>query len=201
MPTETDLRAAIVELADAARPITLDGLAGATGSRSRRTRALVAVAGAVAVVAVVAVLVATLTGRRSTSQPGSAACPGPGRLTPRECAIALRIAHHQAVLADLHHVKLEDGWPANIRIVTARAHHGTSVSHNAGPPCRSGQLLTIELIGRFTHIVISPMPGEKHTFVHGVTILADAVTGRACLTGAQTGQVAVPPGATVLFRR
>jgi hypothetical protein len=202
LPTETDLRAAIAELADAARFDALDEAAAADPDRPGRPRVVVAaVVGAIGAVALVAVLVATLTGRGSTPPTASGACRHPGALTPRECVIALRIAHHQAVLGATHRFKLEDGWPANIRIVTARAHPGTSVAHNAGPPCLSGRLLSIDLIGRFPYIAYSPLAGHEEHPVHDVSIDADAVTGRACLSGIRIGHAIVAPGATVLFRR
>jgi hypothetical protein len=146
------------------------------------------------------VLVATLTGRGSTSSTASGACRHPGGLTPRECAIALRIAHHQAARLATHDAIERQGWPSNIRIVAARNRAGTVGQPNIGPPCRSGGLVTVDLIGVFA-IVVSPPPGVDDTTVHDVQLDIDQTTGRACLLTVRTGSASVPPGATVLFRR
>lgn len=122
------------------------------------------------------------------------------RLPAGECAAALRIAHHQAVRLAPRHTDLNrNGWPANIRVVTAWERGGTVEQPNIGPACRSGRLVTVDLIGAFT-IVVSPPPGATHTSVRDVRVEIDAATRRACLLSVRSGHATVA-AATVLFRR
>ncbi|WP_344156522.1 hypothetical protein [Nocardioides koreensis] len=78
---------------------------------------------------------------------------------------------------------------------------------NLGVACESDRLLHIRLIGTFPHIVTTGHPPDPHSTsapedltVHAVLLTADAESGRACLVGVQTGEVAPEPGAVVLAR-
>lgn len=86
---------------------------------------------------------------------------------------------------------------------TVTVGNGTVTNSNIGYPCMSGRLLNIKLIGDFPHIATSPIPPQPgatppDATVHAVVLTADAKTGRACLVGVQTGEVAPVPGAISL---
>jgi len=74
---------------------------------------------------------------------------------------------------------------------------------NVGPPCTSGKLLHIKLIGSFPRIVHGgyggPPPTPSYQPVSAELITADAQSGKACLISVQTGPESPEPGAAVLF--
>lgn len=80
---------------------------------------------------------------------------------------------------------------------------GKVMDSNLGYSCTSGRLLHIKLIGNFPHITTTGHPVQPGTTlpdftVHAIVLTADAKTGRACLMGVQTGDVAPVPGAVSL---
>jgi hypothetical protein len=94
---------------------------------------------------------------------------------------------------------------ATITSATATIGAGTETETNVGPPCTSGTLLHIKLIGTFPRIAISGSPtddasseGDNYS-ASAELITADAESGKACLISVQTGTVAPDPGATLLF--
>ena len=78
---------------------------------------------------------------------------------------------------------------------------GTEALANAGPPCTSGKLLHIKLIGRFPRIVHGGVTGEPYEPVSAVLITADPVSGKPCLIGVNTGTQRPEPGAVLLFKK
>jgi hypothetical protein len=116
-------------------------------------------------------------------------------LTAREFALALAVARNEAAQSDV----------ISIASATVTKSAGTVPDANAGPPCLSGTLLNIRLIGDFTivHGGLAAAPAGPAELgdqkVHGVTVAADAITGEPCLLSVQTGQVTPEDGATVLF--
>lgn len=92
---------------------------------------------------------------------------------------------------------------ATLTSATVTVSYGTVFDSNIGYPCTSGRLLHIKLIGDFPHIVtggLAVQPGGRHPdmTVHAVNLTADAKTGRPCLIGVQTGEVAPAPNAVSL---
>ena len=86
---------------------------------------------------------------------------------------------------------------------TATIGEGTVMDPNAGPACTSGRLLHIKLIGTFPRIVHGgyggPPPTPSYAPVSALLLTADAVSGKACLIGVQTGATTPDPGAVLLF--
>jgi len=82
---------------------------------------------------------------------------------------------------------------ASVSSASVIARTGKVRDSNTGHPCTSGRELQIKLIGNFPHTVTtghpvppgSPVPDFT---VRAVIITADAVSGRACLIGVQTGE-------------
>ena len=75
---------------------------------------------------------------------------------------------------------------------------GTQTEANAGPPCTSGTLLHIKLIGSFNAVVADLANGSPVTTV---LITADPASGQACLVSVQVGPAMPDPGATLLFTK
>ena len=126
----------------------------------------------------------------------SASTPGPGSLTDREFKVAVAVARAEA-----------DKEDAAITSATATVGEGTVTDPNAGPPCTSGTLLHIKLIGAFPHIVIglgptagAPSDGKDYS-VTTVLITADPASGKACEIGVRTDPATPDPGATLLFTK
>jgi hypothetical protein len=112
-----------------------------------------------------------------------------GELTDREYASAV----------DLARLEVREG-DASISSATVRVGHGRVTDSNLGYSCESGRLLHVKLIGTFPHIVTSGHPQDPKSTaapedftVHAVLLTADAESGRACLKGVQTGDVAPEP--------
>jgi hypothetical protein len=87
---------------------------------------------------------------------------------------------------------------------TATIGDGTVTDTNAGPPCTSGKLLHIKLIGTFpriTHGAIGDQPTPRYEPVSAVVITADPVSGKPCLAGVETGTSTSDPGAVLLFTK
>ena len=75
---------------------------------------------------------------------------------------------------------------------------------NDGPPCTSGTLLHIKLIGTFPTISVglpptAGAPSAGDSSVSAVLITADPESGKACDLSVRTGPTTPDPGATVLF--
>jgi hypothetical protein len=94
---------------------------------------------------------------------------------------------------------------ATITSATATIGAGTETETNVGPPCTSGTLLHIKLIGTFPTISVglgptAGAPGASNDYsVSAVLITADPESGKACLLGVQTGPTTPDPGAALLF--
>ena len=117
-----------------------------------------------------------------------------GALTDREFKTAITIARAEA-----------DKAGATITSATATVGPGTETVANIGPPCTSGTLLHIKLIGTFPHTAVTPSPitdtaseGNDYS-VSAELITADPVSGKGCSLAVQTGAVTPDPGATLLF--
>jgi hypothetical protein len=152
------------------------------------------------VLTVLALAAIAVTGRHftgSTKGPGN--CDG---LIPHDCAIALRVAHRQAdrLAREAGEATKRNGWPASTRIVAAEVGPGVESRPNIGPPCTSGRIVTVHLIGSFPGIAVGGTRSGAGR-VHGVDIEADAKSGRGCLLTARTGRVVAPTGASILYRR
>jgi hypothetical protein len=115
---------------------------------------------------------------------------GHGSLSDREFNVAVAVARAEVAKA-----------ATGITNATATVGAGTDMDPNDGPPCTSGTLLHIKLIGTFNIITTGyggqPTPVSEP--VSGVLITADPVSGKACTLGVQTGPIAPDPGATLLF--
>ena len=123
-----------------------------------------------------------------------------GSLTDAEFKVAVAVARAEVAKE-----------AATITSATATIGAGTETETNVGPPCTSGTLLHIKLIGTFPHIVTtgrpldgassdSGVPTDGSGFsVTAVLITADPASGKACLVSVQIGTVAPDPGATLLF--
>ena len=119
----------------------------------------------------------------------SASTPAPGSLTDREFKVAVAVARAEA-----------DEEDAAITSATATVGEGTVTDPNAGPPCTSGTLLHIKLIGTFNHISIGLAPTDGTDYsVTTVLITADPVSGKACEIGVRIDRTTPDPGATLLF--
>jgi hypothetical protein len=106
----------------------------------------------------------------------------------------------RTVRQELSEERLKD---ATIASASFTVSDGTLTQSNTGHVCDSGRLLRIRLIGNFPHIVTTgPYPGEtttaQDTIVGAVLLTAEYETGKVCLVGVATGEVAPAPGATVL---
>lgn len=119
----------------------------------------------------------------------SSSAAGHGSLTDREFNVAVAVARAEAA---------KDA--ATVTSATATIGEGVETKPNAGPPCTSGTLLHIKLIGTFNNIAVAggPTAGNDYS-VSAVLITADPESGKACLVSVQTGPTAPDPGATVLF--
>ncbi len=115
---------------------------------------------------------------------------GHGSLTDREFTVAIAIARAEA-----------DKDATAITSATATIGKGTETDPNAGPPCTSGTLLHIKLIGTFTivHGAYGGQPTPVYEPVSAVLITADPESGKACLISVQVGPTTPDPGATLLF--
>ena len=92
---------------------------------------------------------------------------------------------------------------ATVTSATATVGEGTVTDPNAGPPCISGTLLHIKMIGSFniatTGFGGQPTPSSEP--VSAVLVTADPETGKACDLSVQTGPITPDPGATLLFTK
>jgi hypothetical protein len=129
------------------------------------------------------------------SDPSSASsAPGHGLLTDKQFNVAVAIARAEVAK-----------YAATITSVTAAVGTGTETEANVGPPCTSGTLLHIKVIGTFPTIMVAPRPvssaptASNDYSVTAVLITADPISGKGCLLSVQTGAVTPDPGATVLF--
>ena len=120
--------------------------------------------------------------------------PGHPGLTDRQFAAAVAVARAE--------VDREEGAVLTSATVTIGA--GTVTQTNVGPPCTSGALLHIKLIGTFPHITIGgPSEMVDHS-VSALLITADAESGKACLISdeaAEAGAATPDPGAVLLFTK
>lgn len=118
-----------------------------------------------------------------------------GTLTDHEFDVAVAVARAEA-----------EKDAATIASATATVDKGTVTDPNDGPPCTSGTLLHIKLIGTFPTIAVGLLPtaaapnAGDHT-VSTVLITADPESGKACHLSVQTGPTNPDPGATLLFTK
>jgi hypothetical protein len=159
-------------------------------SRLRVVPASIAAACLVAAVAIGGCASGT---RRALDDPNiSSSAPAYGSLTDCEFNDAVAVARAEA-----------DKAGATITSATATIGDGTETDPNAGPPCTSGKLLHIKLIGTFTKIVHGgyggPPPTPSYEPVSAVLITADAESGKACSISVRVGPTTPDPGATLLF--
>ncbi|MGH8891241.1 MAG: hypothetical protein ACRDV3_15955 [Acidothermaceae bacterium] len=116
-----------------------------------------------------------------------------GSLTDREFNVAVAVARAEA-----------DKDAATITSATATVGGGTVTDPNDGPPCTSGTLLHIKLIGTFPTITVglpstAGAPSAGDYSVSTVLLTADPESGKACDLSVQVGPTAPDPGATTLF--
>ena len=154
------------------------------GKKLARQRRIALLSASVAVVAIVGW--AVLSGRGSTTQHSHSP------LTDHEYALALDLARQEIGRDD-----------ATVTSATVTLSYGTVTDSNIGYACTSGRLLHVLLIGDFPHITTAGHPVKTGTTaqdstVHAVVLTADAESGRACLLGVQTGDIAPVPGAISL---
>jgi hypothetical protein len=150
---------------------------------------------AACLLAAIAVSGCASSANRALGEPSNST-PAHGSLTDHEFNVAVAIARAEVAKE-----------AATITSATATTGAGTETETNVGPPCTSGTLLHIKLIGTFPHIVPGPLPstgasGASNDYsVSAVLITADPESGKACLLGVQTGPTTPDPGATVLFTK
>ena len=125
-------------------------------------------------------------GSTAPSDPAESTSRTHGELTDQEYAYAVDLARHE--------VRTDD---ASVSSATVTVGRGVVTDANLGHSCESGRVLRIKLIGTFPHIVTTghaqgpESTGAPEDFtVHAVLLTADAESGRACLAGVQTGDVA-----------
>jgi hypothetical protein len=112
-----------------------------------------------------------------------------GSLTEHDFGVAVAVARAEV-----------DKDSAVLTSATASIGVGTVTDPNAGPPCTSGKLLHINLIGTFPRIVHGGLAGDPaQSPVSAVLITADPVSGKPCLIGVETGISRPEPGAVRLF--
>jgi hypothetical protein len=110
-----------------------------------------------------------------------------GSLTTHEFNVAVALARAEA-----------DETAIRIDSATATAADGTETEANAGPPCTSGKLLHIKLIGAFNIVHGGPL-GASDDPVTAVLMTADPESAKSCLISVATGTRTPDPGSTVLF--
>jgi hypothetical protein len=122
----------------------------------------------------------------------SSSALGHGSLTDSEFNVAVAVARAEA-----------DKDATAITGATATIGEGTVTDPNDGPPCTSGTLLHIKLIGTFNIVTTGyggqPTPSSEP--VSAVLITADPESGKACDLSVQTGPTTPDPGATLLFTK
>jgi hypothetical protein len=219
MPTEAELRAAIEELANEARP-PADPAATPLRSSSQRASRLVPALAVVVVLAVAGLIV--LLSHRSGRNDGAATATqslasstpsipppdcGPA-ISAEVCARVLSYAREQANRSVSRPAPDPDGWPGAVTLVSVLEHAGTETQPNVGPACDSGQLVTVDVIGTFDRVAVAPpplasgQPAHDYT-VDDIVINADAQSGRACLLSVRSregGPAQAPDGATIVYR-
>lgn len=147
---------------------------------------------------------ASTTNRTFDASDISSSAPARGSLTDAEFKVAVAVARAEAA---------KDST-TSITSATATVGAGTVTDANYGPPCTSGTLLHIKLIGTFNIPIAGgptdaapsssalsggvPTDGSGYS-VTAVLITADPASGKACLLSVQIGPVAPDPGATLLF--
>lgn len=154
----------------------------ATSARRRRWAGFGAAALALVVVLAGTVALTQRPDERDRSTP--AASPH-GQLTDQQYAAAVAIARQEI-----------DRDPATVTSATVTLRPGTEPQPNTGPPCESGNLLIIQLIGNFPIAVGGPPGGAGP--VTAVVLTADAESGRTCLLTVQTGDRSPEPGSVAL---
>jgi len=147
---------------------------------------------------------ASTTSRTFDASVISSSAPAHGSLTEAEFKVAVAVARAEVAKE-----------AATITSATATVGAGTVTEANDGPPCTSGTLLHIKLIGTFPHIVTTgrPLDGASSASapsggvptdgsgfsVTAVLITADPASGKACLLSVQIGPAVPDPGSTLLF--
>ena len=125
-------------------------------------------------------------------------------------AFAASMQHRKSALTEKEYAFARELVRSEIRkegavltSATVTVGYGKVFDSNIGYPCTSGRLLHIKLIGDFPHITtggraVQPGTTLPDLTVHAVNLTADAKTGRPCLIGVQTGEVASASGAESL---
>jgi hypothetical protein len=119
-----------------------------------------------------------------------------GSLTDHEFNVAVAVARAEVAK-----------YEATVTSATATVGVGTVTDPNVGPPCTSGTLLHIKLIGTFPTILVAPpstnnAPTASNDYsVTAVLVTADPASGKACDLSVQTGPTAPDPDATLLFTK
>jgi hypothetical protein len=149
-----------------------------------------AVACLLAVIAIGGCASSTSPARDARSSSSSMAAHGP--LADQQFNVAVAVA--RAEIAK---------YAATVTSATATVGEGTVTDPNAGPPCTSGTLLHIKMIGTFniTTTGSGGQPTPSSEPVSAVLITADPETGKACDLSVQTGPTTPDPGATLLFTK
>jgi hypothetical protein len=139
----------------------------------------------------------------------SSSTPGHGSLTDGQFNVAVAIAR----------AEVAKDSTTSLTSATATVGPGTVTDANDGPPCTSGTLLHIKLIGTFNIAVggaptdsapsasvasdsapLGGLPTDGSSYsVTAVLITADPASGKACLLGVQIAPATPDPGATLLF--
>ena len=123
----------------------------------------------------------------------SSSSPAHGSLTDHEFNVAVAIARAEVAKE-----------AATITSATATIGAGIETETNIGPPCTSGTLLHIKLIGTFPTIVVggpsTGAPGASNdNSVTTVLVTADPESGKPCEIGVRIDRATPDPGATLLF--
>jgi hypothetical protein len=114
-----------------------------------------------------------------------------GALTDHDLRVAVAAARAEV-----------DKESAVLTSATVSIGDGTVTDANAGPPCTSGKLLHIKLIGTFPRIVHGGLAGDPtYEAVSAVLVAVDPVSGKPCLIGVETGTASPEPGAVLLFSK
>jgi len=118
--------------------------------------------------------------------------PAHGSLADHDYALAVAVARAEV-----------NKYPGTtLTSATVTIDDGTVTDPNYGPPCTSGKLLHIKLIGTFPYITHGALGGQQVPDpITAVLITADAVSGAPCQSSALTKNSSPEPGAVLLFTK
>jgi hypothetical protein len=177
------------------RSAVLLGMVARAARRRRLLTTALIVGGSATAAAGLVITVSILSSPRPPTTPAEPPHPG---LTDQEYAAAVNAAEEEIRAAD-----------ATVTSATVTVGNGTVTDSNLGYRCESGRLLHLKLIGTFPHIdttghPVEPAPNNSDDnppedfTVHAMLLTVDAESGRPCLMGVQTGDVAPEPGSIAL---